>query len=559
MPDTNSNHRSFLNRATPWLLVIVVVLLAIIIINPLLEFLGDDDSWAYARMVQYTLATGKYRMEQFTVVNLPVLIYMTAGAAKVFGYSLVLLRCIILAFLGLAIASFYLLVRELGHCRRVAALLALVLFASPLVLILSFAFMSDVPFIAWMLLALLLYLRGMRRNSAWLMFFGSLATSCAIGTRQFGMAIVAGLILCWFFSKATPRSRLMLIALALPLLASIAQVYVGIRYPNQTQAGNMGLVHHFIESPLHVIAEEYFWRFAIMAQYLGMALLPLLPLAAAVPRTFWKERFGRLPVWIPGLLSCAAITLALWLSSAQTARPEAAHRSGLWEPLELHWVFPVYFGQLHPVMRFFDIVGILGGGVLVLLVLHYLRLYSSRRPLRPETILLLGTVVCLLFLHLAFNHLNDTYIVTFLPFLLLLVAAVVPPLLRRPNLITAATAFSIFIILALSLWMRSEDARLEAAWNSADALYHAGVQPGNMDAPYQWEKYHGAFDEWIATDPSMDFYKFLEPQRERAQFSIQLWPSPVAPPGWRLLAVRSYRNAAFHKRYMLTLQRDAGR
>lgn len=556
MPETTPNHRSLLKRATPWLLVIAVVLVAVIIINPFREFLGDDDSWAYARMVQYTLATGKYRMEQFTVVNLPVQIYLTAGVAKIFGYSLILLRCVVLAFLGLAMWSFCLLLRELGHSRWVTALMALALFASPLVLILSFAFMSDVPFIAWTLLALLLYVRGIRRDSSWLMFLGSLAAGCAVGTRQFGMAILAGLLVCWFLAKARPRSRLMLVGLAVPLLASIAQVYVGIKYPNQTQAGNMGLVRHFFESPLRVIVEEYFWRCAITTQYLGMALLPLLPLAAAVPRSFWKQRIGRLPTWTLGLLSSAAIAGALWLSSVETARPEAAHRAGLWEPLELHWVFPVYFGQLHPVMRFFDVVGILGGGVLILLVVQYLRSYASRRTLRPETLLLAGTGLCLLLLHLPFNHLNDTYIVAFLPFLLLLAAAALRPLQRRPNLLAAATAFSVLIILTLSLWMRSEDARLEAAWNSADALYHAGVQPGNMEAPYQWEKYHGAFDEWIATDPLIDFYKFLEPQRERAQFSIQLAPSPAAPPGWRLLAVRTYRNAAFRKRYILTVQRD---
>ena len=65
-------------------MVAAVALTAVVIMNPLRDFLGGDDSWSFARMVQYTLATGKYRMDPFTVVNLPVLIYLSAGTAKLF-------------------------------------------------------------------------------------------------------------------------------------------------------------------------------------------------------------------------------------------------------------------------------------------------------------------------------------------------------------------------------------------------------------------------------------------------------------------------------------------
>lgn len=557
MPEAILNFRGCLKRVTPFLLVVAVALVAIIIINPAREFLGGDDSWSFARMVQYTVATGKYRMDDFTVVNLPVLIYLSAGLAKLVGYSLTLLRCITLAFLGLAIGSFYLLLRELGHSRQIAALMALTFLASPLVLILSFAYMSDIPFIGWMLLALFLYVRGIHRDSAWLMFLGSLAAGCAIGTRQFAVAIVGGLIGTWLFSREKPRRRLMLAALAVPLLAGAAQLYVGIKYPNLTEAGSMALVHQFYRLPLHIILEEYFWRCSIVIQYLGMALLPLLPLAFALPRSLWKERIGRIPYWTLALLACAAIVTALSLSSFQTARPEARHR-GFWEPLELHWVFPVNFGQHRPIMRLFDTVGILGGVALIILALYRLRSYVPLRSLRPATLLMLGTFVCLVFLHLPFNHLNDTYIVGFLPFMLLFVAAALRDLPQRPNLLRAATALSACVILVQAFWFRAQDARLEAAWASADALYRAGVQPINMVVPYDWQKYHGGFDEWMTEAPSMDWYKFLSRGWDRAQFAVQAAPSPTAPSGWRLLTVRSYRNASFQKRYVVTLARDPG-
>jgi 4-amino-4-deoxy-L-arabinose transferase-like glycosyltransferase len=555
MPEKTLNHSSQFKRAAPFLFVAVVALLAAIIVNPIRQFLGTDDSWFYARMVEYTLATGKYRMDPFTAANPPVHTYLSAGIAKLFGYSFGLLHCVTLAFLFLAISSFYLLLRELGHSRKIAALVTLVFLASPLVLILSFAYMSDIPFIAWMLLALLLYVRGIRRNSTSVTFLGSLAAGCAIGTRQFGVAIVGGLVAVWLFSRTRPRTRLMLAALAIPLLAGIAQVYVGIKYPNPIQAGCIVLMHRFYQLPLHIILEEYFWRCSMIVQYLGIALLPLLPLAFALPRSVWKERIHRIPVWIIGLLACASIIAALSLSSLQSARPEARHH-GAWEPLELQWVLAINFVKVRPVMRLLDTAGILGGATLIVLALYKLQPKVSLRSFRPATLLLLGTCVSLFFLYLPFSQLNDTYTVEFLPFVLLLIADALQNHQPPPNVLRAAAAFSTLIVLATAFWMRGEAAPREAEWASADALYHAGVQPINMVVPYDWSQYHGGFDEWAAQDPSSNQFDFLSRGWGSAQFAVQYAPSPAAPPGWRLLAVRDYRNVTFQRRYVLTLERD---
>jgi hypothetical protein len=55
----------------------------------------------------------------------------------------------------------------------------LALLASPLVLVLSFTFVSDVQFMGWMLAALFLYVRGLRRGSDVLVFLGSIAAAAA--------------------------------------------------------------------------------------------------------------------------------------------------------------------------------------------------------------------------------------------------------------------------------------------------------------------------------------------------------------------------------------------
>lgn len=128
---------------------------------------------------------------------MPAQIYLAAGLAKVFGYSLSLLRISTLVLIAAALAALYASLRGWALPAWLAAVLTLGLLASPLVLMLSFTFMSDIQFMGWLLLALWLYARGFEGRCDFLVVLGSLAAACAIGTRQFGMALIGGLIVAW--------------------------------------------------------------------------------------------------------------------------------------------------------------------------------------------------------------------------------------------------------------------------------------------------------------------------------------------------------------------------
>jgi 4-amino-4-deoxy-L-arabinose transferase-like glycosyltransferase len=151
------------------------------LINPFREMLSEDDSWAYARMVEHLLKTGKYELDAWSAANMPVQIYLAAAASKVAGYSLSILRGTTLTLFLVGVSSFYLLLREFGRDRAAAALATCALVASPLVLMLAFTFMSDVQFLGWLLLALWLYARGISRASLAPILLASIAAGCAIG------------------------------------------------------------------------------------------------------------------------------------------------------------------------------------------------------------------------------------------------------------------------------------------------------------------------------------------------------------------------------------------
>ena len=556
------------------------LLLAIIVINPFREMLPDDDGWAYARSVQHLLATGKYRLDPWAAANMPVQIYLAAGLSKLVGYSLRLLRFTTLALLVVGLGSLYALLREIYSTRRVASVLTLGLLASPLVLMLAFTFMSDIQFLGWLLLSLWLYVRGMRCKSARDMFLGSLASACAIGTRQFGIAIIIGLVLSWLLSRESkPSIRFVLAGLLIPVLAAGAQVYVGSRAPGFTQSYRLTEEHHRLAQPASVLLKDVFWRCCVILQYVGMSILPVLPLAMVPSQSAEKKRVGRglLVSVIMTLLASAAIIAALSLTAyfSITARPEALH-NGVWEPLGLYWLLPTKLGGMHYAMRILDFFGIVGASTLVWAGVRSLQRLRAFRDIPSGKIFLMGTGLGLLVLHLTYAQLNDTYIVAFIPFALLIIAEKLRGDKPRRAALALSAALSVIIILITGLCLRGEYSGSFTAWQAAETLVDAGVKPQNIDGPGTWAVYHGAYEEWIAAgvpgfgtpppgnprtyDPLHDpFRSWLNRRNEEAEYRVADSRQGPPPGRWQLIASHSFRSIRFRKRFVWTWKRAPAR
>jgi 4-amino-4-deoxy-L-arabinose transferase-like glycosyltransferase len=554
-------------------LIFALVLFSIVVVNPLREMLAMDDSWAYARTVQHLLATGRYQLDAWAAANMPVQIYLAAGLSKLFGYSLSLLHLSTLALLIVGLFSFHALLRELACSEKIAAAFTLALLASPLVLALAFTFMSDVQFLGWMLLALWLYVRGLRHRTVPSMLLGSLAAGCAIGTRQFGIAIIGGLVLCWLVSSRDrrPPARLLLAGLVVPLLAAGLQLLVGLREPTITQALRLSQQHYFLHLGAALLP-ELFWRCALIVQYTGMAMLPILPF------TFFRSRpaaqqFPREGVLVTcvTLLGGAVIVAALSMSSFLTARPDALHR-GIWEPLELWWLLPTQLEPLRPVMHLLDLGGIVGGAVLIGTCFQGVLRLRSRR-LSPELALLVGTAAGLFALHLLYVQMNDTYMAAFIPFGLLVFVLDQRASPSRQAAANWSIAISIVFIVALSFYIRGENARLDVQWKAADRLIRSGVSPTNIVAPLAWAEYHGAFDQWIAAGapgfrtstrtPARgwdrlhgSFYPWLRERDSKAEYLVfNGGAGDKFPSDWQALSSDGYWNAIFRRRVAWTVKR----
>src|SRR5262249_24012868 len=116
-----------------------------------------------------------------------------AALARLFAESYVVLRCGTLAWGLLALLACYALVRRARLAPREALFLTLSVGLSPWFVHLAFSYMSDVPWMALMLFAMLTLARADRGQPGWLVLSG-LALGTAALSRQLAVVTVPAFV-----------------------------------------------------------------------------------------------------------------------------------------------------------------------------------------------------------------------------------------------------------------------------------------------------------------------------------------------------------------------------
>ncbi|MBI4387381.1 MAG: glycosyltransferase family 39 protein, partial [Elusimicrobia bacterium] len=111
------------------------------------------------------------------------------------GLSFAALRISTLTLSLGALLLLYRLLRGLDVPPDRSALAALVLWANPIYLLLSFTFMTDVPFIFWVLLSLVFFQEALRRDREDLLLWASAVAGIAFLVRQLGLGLPFGMVL----------------------------------------------------------------------------------------------------------------------------------------------------------------------------------------------------------------------------------------------------------------------------------------------------------------------------------------------------------------------------
>jgi hypothetical protein len=181
-------------------LIVLMWLVPLAMLRPLHDTPFVDD-WAYAWSVEHLLQTGELRILDWSVSLDAAHVLWGALFCAPFGFSFTALRLStwVLSLLGLV--GFYVLLRELGVSRRDALLGVGLVGFYPVYFILSFSFMTDVPFVALVIWFFAALARSVARESTGALAAAVVFACLAVAVRPVGVFLSGVLLL-------TPRPPL---------------------------------------------------------------------------------------------------------------------------------------------------------------------------------------------------------------------------------------------------------------------------------------------------------------------------------------------------------------
>jgi Dolichyl-phosphate-mannose-protein mannosyltransferase len=309
--------------ALPLALLMLAIML---IISPVGEFPLNDD-WIYTKTVQHLLQTGQYHAHPYLNATLIVQSYWGALFCKLFGFSFTTLR---FSTLLLGILNAWGVARcglALGLSRSWALLCGIIIMTNPIVLGLSYSFMTDVPFLTLSTLSGLCFLKALRKLSPGLVFWGSLLGVAAFFVRQFGVlvpvAFALTLAILRFRQHLYPQIAIWL-ALGMPWVAA-SMAYFGFARVIQSDTP----ILESFENRLWVACMDGLRFLPISLSYIGLFLLPL-----GIVRGWqlWKghERWCRRQWLVYGGFCSLSLMLFILPNILYTLHPMGSHQRSIW-------------------------------------------------------------------------------------------------------------------------------------------------------------------------------------------------------------------------------------
>jgi len=183
-----------------------------------------NDSWAYVRATQSFVETGQIVRVPWTYAPVITNVLLGAAFAKIFGFSVAVLKMSSFFMGGLGMLALYGLARMLGGPRPLSALVAATFGFGVMHLGLSYTFMTDVPYTALAIASLVAFTWGLQKKSLLAHGVGLLLTVAATLSRQTGVVIAAGLLVTLALMRIRTRRDLWLAAAAFVGLFALAFV-----------------------------------------------------------------------------------------------------------------------------------------------------------------------------------------------------------------------------------------------------------------------------------------------------------------------------------------------
>jgi hypothetical protein len=281
--------------------------LCIAAVNPVGEFPLNDD-WSYIRSA-FSFGSGHgMRIDEWSAPSLVGQALYGGLLARIFSPDFLVLRISTLLLSCLTAVLLWKAFRRIGFRAELAGILLLAWIFDPLQFNLSFTFMTEIPFLFFISLAIYLYVLHLDNQRAWPLIFSAAALGYAYLIRQTALFFILALIFSILIdSRKSSRTRIQLSILA----ACTAGAFIAAYYAwLMTRGGATAAVHRKLELVEKLTTRQIVGNSFGLLFYLAFMLLPLwiflVPSLFRIAGTFTRKvQIGVVSAW--SLVVCFGI------------------------------------------------------------------------------------------------------------------------------------------------------------------------------------------------------------------------------------------------------------
>lgn len=414
-------------------LITVIWIVMAALVQPIGNFPLNDD-WVYALAVKSVVETGYFQFPSSTMANVGPQVYWGALFSLPFGFSFTALRISTLALGLIGVVALYGLLRQFKVDTRTSLLGALTLAVNPLYFGLANTFMTDVPFISLVLVALYFLIKGLEEDKFRHIVIGLTVAYLAILIRQFSLVVLIGFALAYLVKKGFSLSNM---AKMLGLIVLGILLHVGYQY----WLANTGRIAVFDKHTIPVLnpptISNSTKKATVSLIYVGFFVLPFI---AAI----WYPKLHRMSgkskyVWGAIWAYIAALLAFLWFTSHRLPLLDNILMNSGLGPLTIRDVFnlklniPVISSNVVLVWDVVTFFAVLAAAVSMYLFARAtkqgwvkFRNPETRGSAAPYVLVATMTITYLVILLVVVGRftLFDRYLLIFLPLVVLLIGSV---------------------------------------------------------------------------------------------------------------------------------------
>jgi 4-amino-4-deoxy-L-arabinose transferase-like glycosyltransferase len=255
----------------------VLWMFALCVIHPFGNFPLYDD-FNFSKTLKILFEEHRYQYIGFTISHfLPLVSHYALGFIFCipFGFSHTIIRISTIFLSIIGVFYFYALIKHL-FTEKLAFLCSLLLAFNPLFFILSYSYMTDVPFFVYTIISLFYYVKYFETEKNSSLCFAILFSLLATLTRQLGILLPFSLIISFLFKPQKSKKSLFIIIgcflLNIIVFLIVQKIFMSLQSDFKVGTG-LGLV---AETLAHVNIDTILFRYDIILILSSLCLFPLL-------------------------------------------------------------------------------------------------------------------------------------------------------------------------------------------------------------------------------------------------------------------------------------------